>query len=116
MKGGFSDEPQPLAVAVVMHDLARIIEQYIGETRKLSFRLRDGRECFGWLLMQYDETGENVDYEADSVSYAPAPSPFDRTFELFREEKVILADIDPDSLYYYDFDANPQWVKFTADF
>lgn len=97
-----------------MANLVRIIEQYVGKCRKLSFQLKDGQEYFGWLGLQYDESNENIDYSADFVMFLRAPSPFDNPALDGIEEVVRLEDIDLDSLYYYD-DAKSGWIKFAPD-
>lgn len=98
-----------------MSDLAHIIEQYVGENRKHAFLLKNGQEYFGWLSMEYDESGDKVDYAATYARFLWAPSPFDEPADEGSEEEVELEDIDLDSLCYWDYDLGSNFIKFTPD-
>ena len=62
----------------------------MSENRKQAFRLKNGREYSGYLSIEYDESGDKVDYKADSVLFREAVNPFDDPWQedLFDEGQV----------------------------
>ena len=92
-------------------DLAKLFAEYIGDNRKHSFDLKDGTECLGWLGLECEANGENFDYDADYVWFMRAPSPFDAPDveaqlsdeEYFLGIKMQMADINLDTLHYWDY-------------
>ncbi len=102
--------------------LAKLFAEYIGDDREHGFTLKDGTKCEGWLGMEYKADGETFDYDADYVVFMRAPSPFDAPDvdaqlteeELFMGIKLPMANIDLDTLYYWDYATRKGWQKFDS--